>query len=392
MRNEKKTEFIHDALNFLDEEIIEDVEKLRGFIEKEEGESGLTIQNKESFIKILKQKAIHGRKLAALAASICLLFVGTWMYEAYIQPAQNHEQLSESSDENVIESQQKESIVEMEADNLSYEADRIESGVEESLKSDYQGAVGVESLRKGVSIPRMEVSLKQPEDDVAVDMLGFFIHNGRSYIQYELHTDYAEEGANFVGKRVGSVTGLIDEWTKDDGYVDGASTYTGDIYEVKGASPEFMLCMVWENGWVETFINHNDITLYKGSDLVDEWLDLRDNVAGLSYETSIDSKIAYGKITLSQKEMDVFQRFLDAFAEGDFVYVEEKLEHPFGGDHDTPDMMDFYLLKEDGLRVRFRTLGDGYVCFPWLDACIQINKELYDELVDTLMDIKTNYK
>ena len=130
--------------------------------------------------------------------------------------------------------------------------------------------------------------------------------------------------------------------------MEGAGTYTGNVYEVKGVSPEFMLCMVWENGWVETFINHNDITLYKGADLVDDWLDLRGNYDAIAFETIIDHQFAYETLDLSEEELEVFDQFLDTFAEADYVYVEEIVEHPFGGDWDTADMMDFYYVKEKG--------------------------------------------
>ena len=230
----------------------------------------------------------------------------------------------------------------------------------------------------------MRVNLKRT-DGIEEDMLGFFILNGRSYIQYEFHQEYEGKRADFVGDYVGYITGTIDEWTENDGYVEGAGTYTGNVYEVKGVSPDFMLCMVWENGWIETFINNNDITLYKGSDLVDDWLDLRDNYEGIALETIINSQFAYEVLDLTEEEKDAFDRFLDAFAEGDYAYVKEKMEHPFGGDFDTPDMMDFYYVKKNGVRLRFRTLGDGYVSFPWIDACVKIDQDIYDEVVNVLL-------
>ena len=150
-------------------------------------------------------------------------------------------------------------------------------------------------------------------------------------------------------------------------------------------SPDFMLCMVWENGWVETFIHHNDITLYKGADLVDDWLDLRGNYDAIAFEIVIDNQFAYEALELSEEELVVFDRFLDEFAKGDYVYVKEKMEHPFGGDYDTPDMLDFYYVKENGVRLRFRTLGDGYVSFPWIDACVKIDRNVYDAVVEILL-------
>lgn len=388
MREEKQSEIIHDALNYLDDELIDDVEKLRGYIDKEELEHSSSAENHVIFMEKVPNKQRYWRKWTTLAASVCVLILGGWMVSSGLVPevdtAEKEEMELENSnkDETFVN---KESVTD-EANQGELTPDEAEDF--DNIRDNEEAAqVTSEFMKTGVTIPEMKVNLKKAgEGEVQADMLGFFIYQGRCYIQYEFQDEYVEEGADFVGEPVGKVTGLINEWTPEDGYVDGAGTYTGEIYEVKGVSSDFMLCMVWENGSVETFINHNGITLYKGSDLVDDWLDLRGNVEAISLETSMGGQIAYRNLPLTEEEMDVFKRFLDAFAEGDFVYVEEKLNHPFGGDQDTPDMMDFYFEKEDGLRLRFRTLGDGYVSFPWIDACVQIDQELYDEVVEVLTE------
>ncbi len=386
MSKENRSEMIHDALHYLDDEMIEDVEKLRSFVEKEEVERSST---KKKVLWNPKQNRYKSwKKWTALAASICLFVVGSWVYEAYMQPVEDAQMIPDTNKESFAENKADEMLKDDEEalrkeDSMLDGLNRPESATEESSKEE-QDVASAENLKKGVTIPKMELSLKKPGEDVAVDMLGFFILNGRSYIQYEFQWDYKEKGADFVGDYVGHITGLIDEWTKWDGYVEGAGTYTGNVYEVKGVSPEFMLCMVWEDGSVETFINHNNITLYKGSDLVDTWLNLRDNDSEIGVETIVDNKFSVESLNLTVEELQAFDRFLDAFAEGDFVYVKEKVEHPFGGNLDTPDMKEFYFIKENGVVLRFRTLGDGYVSFPWIDACVKIDQNIYDEVVEIL--------
>ena len=68
---------------------------------------------------------------------------------------------------------------------------------------------------KGITIPKAEVTLSQP-DGVAADMLAFFIYQGRCYLQY----DWLDHGSDLVGEKVGTATGLIDEWTPKEGYVE----------------------------------------------------------------------------------------------------------------------------------------------------------------------------
>lgn len=365
MSKEKRTEKIQEALYYLDDDFIEDVEKLRGFVDLST-EDKVFSEKKMQGQRLKKKK--YWRKWTSLAASICLLIVGSWIYGIYLHPSEHSMENSGVGQENFSEDNLSE-------ENLKYkQEDFVEDANREETK---------EVSKNGVTIPQMEVNFKI-EDDLAADMLGFFILNGRSYIQYELQQVYKGQGVDFVGDYVGYITSTIDEWTEDHGYVEGAGTYTGKVYEVKGVSPDFMLCMVWENGWVETFINHNDITLYKGSDLVDDWLDLRGNYNGIALETIENNQFAYQLLDLTEQEKDTFDRFLDAFAEGDYVYVKEKIEYPFGGDFDTLDMIDFYYVKENGVRLRFRTLGDCYVSFPWINACVKIDQDIYDEAVDIL--------
>lgn len=332
MSKEKRTEKIQDALCYLDDEWIEEVDRLRGFAEIDGLDDGKYAVKK------------NWKRWTALAACICVLCIG------------NEECLKEQD-----------SILDEVNCQLGNQADTVD----------------LENYKKGVYIPKMKVNISK-SDNISEDMLGFFILNGHSYIQYEFYWNYENQVVDFVGDYVGNIAGTIDEWTTSDAYVEGTGTYTGKVYEVKGVSPEFMLCMVWEDGSVETFINHNDITLYKGSDLIDNWLDLRGNYNGIAIETIQDSQFTYEDLGLTEEELQVFDHFLDVFAEGDYVYVKEKVEHPFGGDKDTSDMMEFYFIKENGVRLRFRTLGDGYVSFPWIDACVKMDQSIYDEVVKIL--------
>jgi hypothetical protein len=68
MREEKRSEIIHDAIGFLDDELIEDVDALR---------SGMTPSMKEKTPRPMFLK----RKWVAIAASICLFFVIGHMWD-----------------------------------------------------------------------------------------------------------------------------------------------------------------------------------------------------------------------------------------------------------------------------------------------------------------------
>lgn len=414
MREEKRCEIIHDALNFLDDELVEDVEKLRGFVEKEETEQSSNIKKQLFFLKNAAHttnKKRYGRRFAALAASVCVLIAGTWIFENYVKPSEDSQEEMESVNEESFEKweEQMESSSTIlsqlwfeneEAESRPYDLgqDSLEqkNDMEDGMNiaetplhdmqsgSEQQGiAESAENARGGVTIPEMEVNLQKSNDGVEMDMNGLFIHDGRCYVQYR---NCEREEADFVGDYVGKVNGLIDEWTEEDGYVNGAGTFEGNIYEVEGVSPEFMLCTIWGDGSVETFIQNNGITLYKGSDLVDDRLHLRENVKTVSFQTDEEWNETMDEPKILSGEYDaLFAQFLDSFAENEFAYVEGKSYYPFGGDLDNSDIYHLYFTIENGITVRFALLGDGYVSFPWINGvCVQIDQAVYDEVVDVL--------
>ena len=80
MREENSSEILHEALNFLEEEIIEETDKLRGGILVEKT-NRMSTKGAEDEIKVMVQKELHPwRKWVALAASVGLLIIvgGVW--------------------------------------------------------------------------------------------------------------------------------------------------------------------------------------------------------------------------------------------------------------------------------------------------------------------------
>ena len=132
---------------------------------------------------------------------------------------------------------------------------------------------------KGITIPKAEVTLSQP-DGVAADMLAFFIYQGRCYLQY----DWLDHGSDLVGEKVGTATGLIDEWTPKEGYVELAGSVSGDFYTVNGFDPTFLLCMKEDGDAIQLFVCNSGITLYQGSELFEERLGLFNGLKAVTYE------------------------------------------------------------------------------------------------------------
>lgn len=340
MKQENKSEIIHDALNLLDDEMIEEVEKLRG------GEP-------------LVQKELRPwRKWAALAASVCLFIVVGGIWNAGIR-----KDTLQQEDENITMEDKQENI------------DKIqqESADQESISDNTK-----------VTIPAMEVLLRQ-EDGTKADMIGFFIYEGRCYVET---CDYMTK--EVVGDYVCTSTGFIDEWnwTREDGYVELAGSIEEKFYEVKGINPEFMLCTIFEDGTVETYIHNNGIILDKGSELLVDQLGLDENYKQVSYLTGEEWENQYKTkqepTVISEKERELFDKFIASFNEGDFVYAKSldmNRDVIYGSDA----IYHLYITTEEGVPLHFLLLGDGYVSFYGLNqVCVQVDEEVYSQIESIL--------
>lgn len=375
MREENRSEIIQDALAYLDDDMLEEVDKMRQNMQIEEIEQSSNGKNKIFSRNNIKNK----RKWVSLAASICVLVLGSWMLWDYVVLPEDIPHKEDSTKEESVGIDVNQSIERPENEQEDTVNDLSEEFDDSRGTQEVQGAP--ESQKTQIVIPPMEVNL-QKQEGIAADMLALFIYQGRCYVQCEL----IDEDIDFVGEKVGTVNGLIDEWTEADGYVDGAGTFTGTIYEVKGVSPEFMLCTIWDNGVVETYVHNNGITLTKGSDLLDKWLNLREEFANISFQT--DQEYTYTQKdakTISNEYQDLFSRFLDSFAENSFIYRDRSLSYPSDAEIDNSHIYHLYFTKENGLRLHFILMGDGYVYFPGLySVCVQIDQAVYEEVIDTL--------
>lgn len=402
MREKNRSEIIHDALHMLDDEMIEEVEELRGQIAVEKCETDAT----ETVLEVkdirTKKRKVSWKKWTAFAASMCVLVVCGWMTVNHILPEDTSEDFEidktvehpvtgneESANDYIhIEDEANaeasfESLQTLES-LLALGYDVAEREITEHPSGElYDEASQAPESFSFVEIPNMHVDLKN-EEGIAYDMAGFFIHEGRCYVQNE----YIRTDTGFVGDYVGTSTGLIDEWTEEDGYVNGAGTVAGKFYEVKGIDPEFMLCMVWENGVVETFVHNNGITLIKGADVVEKRLHLINNYKEVSFFTDKDWNEQYETksqpTVLVEENYDVFDKFLESFGTAKFMFIKDS-ELGKNMVYNSDAIYHLYFTTNEGVVVHFWLLGDGYVVFQGLNnVCVQIDSSVYDEVVEVL--------
>ena len=130
----------------------------------------------------------------------------------------------------------------------------------------------------GVTPPAPQLSLAAGEN---ASMMPFFIYQGRTYLYY----DCVPSRHLALGEKAGTATGLIDEWTPQDGYVNLAGSVTGDFYPVAGYDPSFLLAMPQTDGTMELFVAQNGYTLQTGADLFETRLSVLETCTAVTWET-----------------------------------------------------------------------------------------------------------
>lgn len=230
----------------------------------------------------------------------------------------------------------------------------------------------------GVTIPPMQVSLSASTDMSVANMLAFFIYQGRCYVQYEFLED-----EDMVGEYLGTSTGLIDEWTPKEGYVELAGSVSTDFYAVKGYDPSFMLCSKDSYG-VSTYICNNGITLKYGSELFEDRLHLSGGFDSVQYESYDSWNFSRGERYQMDSVGDVVLDFIREMNSAQFMLSDAV---PLEGDTylAETEVYHMYFLMKNGTTVHLRLCENGYVRFQGLmDVAIQVPEETYSVLLELL--------
>ena len=262
---------------------------------------------------------------------------------------------------------------EAELSDVNTQSQNAQEGEAESNDSNYPERQQTSTSAPSVYIPKKEVSLTV-SDEVASCMIGFFIYQGRVYVEYTV----LEDAKELVGQKLATATGLIDEWTKQDGYVELAGSVNGDFYEVNGYEPEFMLCMQMQDGRVWLFVNDNDLLLEKGADIFETYLHLSETSYEAFYMTNAvwNNGKAYEekKVPVSTAEEKKVERLLENMKAGTVVLTKDVWkDYGIGVFYNEKQLYHLYLELEDGMRIHLRIFEGGYVMFEGIkDVCIKI--------------------
>lgn len=210
----------------------------------------------------------------------------------------------------------------------------------------------------------------------SADMLRFFIYRGNCYVEY----DRIYDDADIIGKRLGTATGLIDEWTPQDKYVELAGSVKGDFYEVKGYDPSFMLCMKDAAGSIFLFVRDSGLTLKYGSELYTDRLHLAGNYASVQYESHDSWFNSRHELYRLNDADDLIRDLIDGLNAAEFVPYDET-ENIYS----ETASYHLYFKMQDGTTVHILLWKDGYVIYQGLwGAFVQLQKDSYNKLLEVL--------
>lgn len=134
MKYEKRSELLHDALNFLDEDMIDEVEKLRN------GET-------KSEITPITHK-VSWRNWAALAASVCILISASIVYRDYLIPEGNVENTESGTSHETDQNDESVDIISTEEKLGSAQNSGQTDNLDGVIEGEY--TVGIGNINEGV--------------------------------------------------------------------------------------------------------------------------------------------------------------------------------------------------------------------------------------------------
>jgi len=248
----------------------------------------------------------------------------------------------------------------------------------------------------GITIPAIEL----PESSVSADMIGLVVYRGGIYTEARSYYGEAAQRIDpLVGERLGTATGTISEWSKQEEYaVEFASTVAGDIYTVNGYDPGFRICLRMEvereDGqpelWIEFFDRLNGITIATGSDVFEDRLHIRGRVEAIRWQAHDDWNWNKGSLREADIPQDTWDAFLDALDQGGFIdawtpggaFYENR---PGSSIYDTPNQAHLFLHMDDGTVIELRLIEGGYVRYNSFGSgwyFVKIPGEAFDAVYD----------
>ncbi len=333
-----KPDKLHDALNHLDDDLIEAADKIR------------------SAPKPIRTSHTHAFAVAACAVMVA---AATLVILKLMPPMLN----TSSDGAHITKSTG-------DINEMATDINKTDDG--DAVPPDDQA---VDVTENGVTIPKTVIT---------ENTLGeYFCYEGRIYVPYQEISGV--ELNDIIGDEIGTLNNVFKEKPHGDYLADFSTNMeVGDkVFTLKGYDKEFMLA-VWLDTHFHLFINDNGITLEKGSDILVDRLNLVENYSAL--RMSISGSPFYQE-TVPSYEYEPINDYLELFYDAPVVPQTEN-ENFF-----IEATLTFTL--SSGVDVRILLYENNFICVEMGElssVCLKadtgkLNHTIFDNFIEYLKSI-----
>lgn len=231
-----------------------------------------------------------------------------------------------------------------------------------------------------VQLPAIEL----PENsNSAADMIGLIVYDGKIYTQSGTMID-PDNAQSLFGEKLGITKGNIDEWSKQDEYVEFASTIgVADVYTVKGYDPEFrIMAYSEENGYVRAGFYEclNGITISSGKDIFGK-LNIDGNIISAQFRTFSDWDQSIDRYYPIDSELvDAFVKELNRTV----PYSYENAEEILGDYRNDEEYKELSIHLRDGSKVTVVLIEGGFIRYGFSNVYFKMDSQDFESLWDRL--------
>jgi hypothetical protein len=235
---------------------------------------------------------------------------------------------------------------------------------------------------KTINIPKIEL----PSGGVTAKMMPLIVYNGKVYTMSPTTVD-VENAKKLLGEKIGTTTGNITEWSKQDEYSKEFASTVGvqDVYTVKGYDKAFRIMTYQENPdgsvYPEFFDCLNGITIKNGSDVFGK-LNIKENITNAKYRTFSDWNNGLEAVN-EIKNLELLNKF---FKEVDKAspYLLEEIESTLGDYQNDEQYREIIVNLKDGSKVSFTLLKSGYVYYGYTMPYFKVDSKIIEQLWSVL--------
>jgi hypothetical protein len=237
-----------------------------------------------------------------------------------------------------------------------------------------------------VYIPKFQ--LPSITKNISAKMIPLIVYKGNVYLYTPIIID-SKNVINFLGRKLGTTVGNINEWNTQSSYSKELVSNIGntDVYTVNGYDEDFriMTDITFEDGtnYSEIYECLNGITIKNGQDFFGK-LKIQGNIASAKFQTFNDWNNGIGKF-YTIDDINLLNSFVDGLNKSN-PFLPEDIESSLGDYRNNDACKHIYLdLKDGSNNISFTILKSGYVYYgEYPNVYFKLDNTLIEKLWDKL--------